>query len=141
MKHQISISKFQELLFAGKFYFSIKSKISGESVGYKVRKSNNNEVYHISILAGKNEKRDYVYVGTYTADKRYVDRKNKFATGTIARDLSRWIFDKLIISPEQYEKGVELYHIGLCARCGHTLKNKQHIQEGLGEHCKQLLKH
>lgn len=122
----------KDFVFAGKAHFTLRSAKTGTRFTYKVRKSDDDKLFFVSILNGPDNYTNYVYAGIIFADKPNILRwtkKSKVTKDSPAFKAATWFFQNMS------SKNVEFYHEGKCGRCGRKLTVPESIERGLGPVC------
>ena len=129
----------KDFLLAGKAIFTIANP-EKKRYTYKVVYSKNIEKYFAYVLTGKNNKKDYTYLGMVVGDnpKLVLTKKSKYNYESLLVK----VFDYSLTIINGYRKlkdGYFLEHEGYCGKCGRPLTTPESIKAGLGPVCRGKL--
>ena len=127
-------------MLSGRAKVTIVSTRTGARFTYKIvrkeldhaeRKSEKITLYFVSNLRGSNNETDYVFIGTIFSNGsfRRSDRDDPLKKSTKA---FMWCWSHLE-SPL-----IEVWHSGVCGRCGRELTDPESIARGLGPTCADI---
>ena len=98
-------------------------------------KEDKNRLLFVKTLVGGN---NWVYVGMYKDKKFYLTKASRFQKNS---DIVRGIcyIVKLVNRPDYHDDRMQLFHEGVCSRCGRPLTNPESIEIGIGPTCRGML--
>ena len=124
-------------MIAGNATVTLVSKKTGTRFTYKIRASDDGEVFFISLLNGPDNTADFKYLGRIARSIFWQGRKVP-KPGDITADAPsskafKWAWDAIIndVLPPQ----LEIWHEGRCGRCNRKLTVPSSIASGLGPEC------
>ena len=96
---------------------------------YRLSRSDDDKLTFVKVLSGPDNDNDYQYIGFIPEgeDKLVAGRKGH------PDALSFKALDWYLHHPDH--PAVELWHEGVCCKCGRTATNAQSIARGIGPHC------
>lgn len=131
----------ERFVFAGKAIFTIRNMDTGNRFTFRMMKVKDADVYFISVLTGSDNYSSYSYFGTIFDKKRFVYnvKKSKLDKDNpkhvMAAKTFQWFFDTLISTTKEFPKQVQIWHEGVCGKCGKKLTVPDSIIIGLGPVC------
>lgn len=127
-------------LLAGKSEVTIKSGVTGNKYTYFIKrrqslKDEEEYVYFINVHLNGNS--TYAGIMFFDSDKdRFIFKRGKngnFSENDIPIKALMYVINKLYNG--EYGIDVEIYHCGICGRCGKKLTTPESILTGLGPNC------
>jgi hypothetical protein len=126
-------------VLAGNCLFTIVNESTKNRFTFRVRTPEEQRepakmVHFVEVLAGPDNGRDYVFLGSLFNGTDYVhSNKSKFGRDCQSETVFVWLIERLLrgLLPES----VKLYHHGRCGRCGRILTVPDSIRLGLGPEC------
>jgi hypothetical protein len=143
--HKLPVEKVKDFFFAGNATVTLKNTKTGNRFTYKIstpkkQKDERNPVYFVNVMTGSDNVGDFDFVGTIFGKNSYVHS----AKSPIKEDAVSMVVIKAFINfliNDKVPNGVEVWHEGLCGKCGQKLTVPESIYTGLGPVCvKNLLK-
>lgn len=125
--------KRRDYVLAGKSTFTVTNPKTDGRFTYHVVESDPRPgqmpVWFVSVLNGPDNSNDYLYIGTIFADGFRLTRKSRATDSALSVVVfkffaSRWEDSRL-----------EVYHEGVCGKCGRKLTVPESIASGLGPVC------
>ena len=140
--HLIDQTKALDFILAGKAIFTIENKVSGSYLTYKVKKAKKQTgdkmMFFVETRDGSV---DFKFFGTIVLNLtnkqvyfKYSDRAAKFAKTEPAVVAFDHIFNQ-VFAQHQIRTKLNLWHKGMCCRCGKDLTTPESIQLGIGPEC------
>lgn len=81
---------------------------------------------------------DWVYVGMFKNKNFHLTKASKFAlTSPIVKGV--YFILKIMFKTGFSDDRMQLYHMGVCSRCGRPLTNPDSIELGIGPVCREML--
>jgi hypothetical protein len=127
-------------LFGGMAVLTLLNPQSGNRFTYRVlepdvQRNPLNPVFFVHVLTGRDNTRDYRYLGTIFSERLFRVGRGVSPAQPAVRAFAWW-FTRLSngtsIAP------VEAYHEGHCGRCGRRLTVPESVQSGFGPECTKL---
>jgi hypothetical protein len=127
-------AEIERFALAGNARLTLVSVKTGQRFSYRIRVSEGNTVYFVSVLTGSDNENDYTYLGV-------IDRSHQFrrtAKSRIGEDepshLAFEFFWRNKLHPQ-----LEVWHEGRCGRCARALTVPESIAAGIGPDCAQIM--
>ena len=143
-KHQLTnIDDVKKFILAGNATFTLESTRTGKWFTYKVTKKefkdDRGEVektfYFVSLLSGPDNDSDYRYLGTISP-KFYVNTTAKSKISKDAISFKALSFFVSYLRKGELHNEINIYHEGVCGKCGKKLTTPDSVATGLGPICK-----
>ncbi len=123
-------------VFGGSAIFTLKSGVTGRHYTYKVRKAKDrNGLYFASLLTGRDNEKDYTYMGILTRDGLLLTQASKYTENSIAVKALNFFMKHI----ESVPSNLGVFHEGRCCCCGRKLTTPESIKLGIGPECKKAL--
>ena len=124
-------------LIGGNATVTLVSTKSGTRFTYRVRASDDGEVFFVSLLSGPDNEGDYSYLGRIARGVFWAGRKIP-KPGDVGPDAPSskafaWVWRGLM--QDSLPDAVEVWHEGRCARCNRKLTVPSSIASGFGPEC------
>ena len=124
-------------LIGGNATVTLVSTKTGTRFTYKVRASDDGEVFFVSLLSGPDNEGDYSYLGRIARGIFWAGRKVP-KPGDVGPDAPSskafaWLWKALM--RDSLPDAVEVWHEGRCARCNRKLTVPSSISSGFGPEC------
>ena len=139
----------RNLLFQGKFIFTIQSKKTSKRFTYKIIQPKDNKkqtkVFFVSVQTGPSNLK-FGYFGHIWLDENTGKSEFNFAKvekAKVKRDAEQVKFFTYFLHElmaERLEGRVDIYHSGHCARCGKRLTTPESVKLGIGPECIKMQK-
>ncbi len=131
----------KQFIYAGKSYFTIRNKETGNRFTYKIVKDKKNPIHYVSFLWGSDNENNYQFFGTIFDQKTYYFSKNhtKIKPDATVAIAFKWFFE-VLNSNSEFPVNFEIWHEGKCCRCGRKLTVPESIAEGIGSECAKKVK-
>jgi hypothetical protein len=124
-------------LIGGNATVTLVSTKTGTRFTYKVRASDDGEVFFVSLLSGPDNENDYRYLGRIARGIFWQGRKTPKPGDVLASAPSSqafaWVWRGLM--QNALPDTVEVWHEGRCARCNRKLTVPSSIASGFGPEC------
>lgn len=121
--------------FGGRAKFTVESGASGQHYTYKITKAREADRYFVSLLVGRNNERDYIYLGLADRNKFLVLTANsRMKDDSKPVRVFRWAL-KCVKNAKALPAGYSIMHEGHCCRCGRILTDPESIRLGIGPEC------
>ena len=125
-------------LLGGNATVTLVSKASGTRFTFKVRASDDGDVFFVSLLGGPDNEADYRYLGRIDNQGRFWAGRRVPKPGDVGKDAPSskafdwaWGYLKNDVLPVK----LEIWHEGRCARCNRKLTVPSSIESGFGPEC------
>ena len=91
----------------------------------------------VSVLTGSNNDDDYTYFGQFWPNLNWNHgKKSRIGPNAPSAKVWDWFWRRIILNGEVPEElGLEVWHEGVCGRCGRTLTVPESIKTGFGPVC------
>lgn len=124
----------KNFIVAGHAIFTVSS--TTEHYTYKIE-SPDKKKYYIRILTGKDNTKDYTYLGMMCPKtlKCFPTRASKYKLESKAFEVLNWAM-KHIFHNREVPEGYKIQHEGKCGKCGRRLTDPVSIETGLGPVCR-----
>lgn len=123
-------------VLAGRAVFTVVGRRTGKRLTFKVVKSKKGEVWFVSVLTGPCNETDFTFLGTIFDGRRYAHGRRS-SIGEEA--LSGQVFGRMLwprlASGVPLPEWLEVWHEGVCGRCGRSLTVPESLATGLGPEC------
>ena len=124
-------------LIGGNATVTLVSTKSGTRFTYRVRASDDGEVFFVSLLSGPDNEGDYSYLGRIARGVFWAGRKIP-KPGDVGPDAPSskafaWVWRLLM--QNTLPDSVECWHEGRCARCNRKLTVPESLKSGFGPEC------
>lgn len=124
-----------KLTLAGNSTITLCSEKTGNHYTYKVKKAEDNNLWFVSLLTGRNNDSDYNYIGIYTKERGFTTTaKTRLSKGCTPIQAVDYFFKRINNIPNQ----LKVFHEGKCCRCGRTLTTPESIAAGIGPECAKM---
>lgn len=133
----IDKSKMERFLFAGKAIFTIRNNDTGNRFTYRVLRPKRitDDVYFVSVLTGSDNNSSYTFFGTIFDKTTFkISKKTKIGMDSMSIKAFMW-FWKTLLSNQPFPPQVQIWHEGLCGKCGKKLTVPESVDIGLGPVC------
>lgn len=130
--------KVEQFLFAGKAIFTIRNNKTMNRFTFRVVKPKRitDDVYFVSVLTGSDNYSHYSFFGTIKNNKRTFKLSAKAKIDLDSLSVKAWMwFWKRLLSDQDFPPEIEIWHEGICGKCGHRLTVPESISIGLGPTC------
>lgn len=127
----------RRFILAGHALFTIRNAQTGGRFTYRVKASEPNDkhpqqAWFVSVLNGSDNLRDYAYLGMISESGSYFrTAKSRFTDDATCHKAFAWFWARIDTLPEW----IEVWHHGMCGRCGRLLTVPESIARGLGPEC------
>jgi len=125
-------------LLGGNATVTLVSKASGTRFTFKVRASDEGDVFFVSLLGGPDNESDYRYLGRIDASGLFWAGRRQPKPGDVGKDAPSskafdwaWGYLRNDVLPVK----LEIWHEGRCARCNRKLTVPSSIESGFGPEC------
>ena len=134
MKKMVNDETIKQFVLAGKSTFTIKNAETGNRFTYYVQANHNRVVWFVKGLAGPN----YKYFGTIFHNGFRWTVKSRIPADTTIVKTFCWFWRQLHLEKPLPTK-IEVYHEGICGRCGRRLTVPESINAGYGPVCIRII--
>ncbi len=124
----------RQFIQAGNARVTMKSRKTGHHYTFRVRQSNDKEVWFVGILMDGDNESGYIPLGLINRQNRFVLlRRTAFKETTPSFVAFRWAWSHIMSG--RIPDSVEVWHEGACGRCGRALTHPESIESGFGPEC------
>ena len=121
-------------MFGGNAVFTLRSEKTGTRFTYKIRQKDETSPFFVSVLSGRNNERDYYYLGFIPrADRGTLIAGSKGLPGAKSFKALSWTLSQL--SGARIPEKLSIFHEGRCCACGRKLTTPESILSGIGPEC------
>jgi len=133
----VKIQDIKNFLFAGRATITLKSGKSGTHFTFRVNSKKNDpkSPFFVSVLSGSDNYSNYTYIGIITNDKKTFKHTQNSKVSTDAPSFIAFNYFFKLLSQNQVNPAMEIYHSGKCGRCGRKLTTPDSIERGIGPFC------
>jgi hypothetical protein len=128
----------KDYVLAGNATITLRSAKTGIRYTFNIRKPREREVMRISLLIGPDR---YAEIGSMTPEGGNLQLPGRFKgqDGYTAPALTafRWFWERVMAAQDL--PNLEVWHEGVCGRCGRQLTVPESIQRGIGPECIQRM--
>ena len=141
-----NVGAIRKFLLAGRARFTVRSEKTGTRFTYRVKAAPKPEdpmkdqAYFVSVLTGPENETDYEFIGTVFRSVgggivyRH-SRKSRIGTDAPSARGFYWLSTLLTRDDSTVLPSAEVWHEGICGRCGRTLTVPESIESGFGPEC------
>ena len=130
----------RSFMLGGNATVTIVSLGTGTRFTYKVRASDDGEVYFVALLSGPDNETDYSYLGRITRGVFWAGRKTPKPSdvhpGATSSQAFAWVWK--LLAKDQLHANLEIWHEGRCGRCNRKLTVPASIASGFGPECVKM---
>ena len=137
MRGQLAPGKRQAYVMAGNATVTIVNPKTGGRFTYRIRKADSDKpLSFVSLLSGPDNESSYRYIGIIVPDQKCPPSLafRMTAKSTVRADAPSAIAFTWFSQNWESEK-VEVWHEGICGRCGRKLTVPESIESGIGPVC------
>ncbi|MFQ5339906.1 MAG: DUF6011 domain-containing protein [Anaerolineae bacterium] len=141
MSGQLAPEYRKNYILGGNATVTLVSKRTDDHFTYRVRRAKTREGQNeadvplfVSVLTGPDNQRDYQFIGTIFPDGTY-RYSYKSQLSTDAPSVKAWDWTWHNLNTDR----VEVWHSGMCSRCGRELTDPESIARGLGPTCAERM--
>lgn len=124
----------KQFVLAGKSTFTIRNIKTGNRFTYYVQANHDRVVWFVKGLVGPN----YKYFGTIFSNGFRQTKKSRITSNTTIVKAFNWFWKQLHLG-KSLPAELEVYHEGMCGRCGRRLTVPESIDAGYGPICIKLI--
>lgn len=138
-----SVENIKNFIVGGKAIFTLESKVSGNWFTYRITKAKSETpLFFVSVLTGVNNESAYTYMGTIFENDGKLNFRltQKSKIGKDALSFKAFDFFFNLLMKNRVHSDLNVYHLGVCARCGKTLTVPESLENGYGPECIKLSK-
>lgn len=132
-------------ILAGNSILTFRNSKTNNHLTFKVKKHKDKKLWFVSYLAGSDNTNDFRYLGIIDKDfktkKFHFHLTKKSACGKDAtvykgfKVIYNWLSENA-----GFPEDLEVYHEGVCGRCGRRLTVPESIESGFGPVCSTKIK-
>lgn len=121
-----------QYILGGRASFNLVNVRSQEKVTYYVYLSKCKNYYAVDTVGKDGAK---VYIGLVRHKRLFLKTRDEAMAHEYHKAIKgfRWLLEKLRAG--QSLEGMEVYHLGLCGKCGRELRDFKSIERGFGPSC------
>jgi hypothetical protein len=127
-----------EFLMAGCAIFTIENTATGNRCTFKVVQPTFNMPHFVKVMTGTDNTDDYEFLGTIFDSKKFVHgKKSRIKRTAQSAQVFAWAWPLILTGTLPVQ--VEVYHEGMCGRCGKVLTTPESCKSGFGPTCRKLM--
>lgn len=130
----------RSFMLGGNATVTLVSLRTGTRFTYRVRASDDGEVYFVSVLGGPDNEADYRYLGRIARGVFWAGRKipRPGDAGPDAPSSKGFAFAWKALLQDVLPASLEIWHEGRCGRCNRKLTVPASIASGFGPECVKM---
>jgi hypothetical protein len=122
--------------FAGKARLTFESRATFARFTYRIKKSDDGQVWFVSVLNGSDNETSYTYLGFVKNEVYTHGRKSKISEDAPSAKAFKYVMGN-ILDRNRVPEQVRVWHEGSCGRCGRALTVPESIRDGIGPECRK----
>lgn len=123
----------RQYIRAGKATVTMKSSKTGQRFTFRVRAARDGAVHFVDVLNGSDNESSYAYLGILRRDMYQHGRKSRVGDTAASVVAFKWAWAQL--AKGRLPTALEIWHAGVCGRCGRKLTVPESVAAGLGPEC------
>lgn len=144
MEHRLTQKDAIDFIFGGAALFTVRDTEKGTRYTYKIAKSKSNKEdkppLFVRVLSGSDNTKNYTFLGTIFGESKYQhSKKSKAREDAPSVRAIKWLLNRLV--NQTLPDKIEIWHEGVCCRCGRSLTVPESIESGYGPECVKHRKH
>jgi len=138
-----NVEDIKKFIIGGKAFFTLESKVTGKWFTYKVKlmkKDDNTSPFFVSVLTGNDNEKSYAYMGTIFQNDKLsfrLTKKSNMSTDALSYKAFEIFFNLLQLN--KVHPDMNVYHQGVCGRCGRKITVPESLVNGFGPECVNLV--
>lgn len=129
-----TLDNIRSYMFAGNARMTLVSRATGGRFTYRVRRSDADKPWFVSVLTGRDNEADYQFLGTIFEGGDYRHgRRSRIGRDAPSARAFDWFYRAL--RADTFPPQLEVWHEGRCGRCGRLLTVPESIASGFGPEC------
>lgn len=121
-------------ILAGNSILTFKNNETGNYYTFKVKKCQGKNLWFVSYLGGPDNDNDFRYLGIIIKGGFRLTGKSKCTKKSKVYIVFNWIF-KTLKYGNGFPDNLDVWHEGICGRCGRRLTVPESIENGFGPVC------
>lgn len=121
-------------MLAGNSILTFKNTETNVHYTFKVNKCKGKNLWFVAYLGGPDNDNDFRYLGIIEKGKFRLTKKSSCTKDSKVYKVFNWIFKTLKYGNGFPEK-LEVWHEGICGKCGRKLTVPESIENGFGPVC------
>jgi hypothetical protein len=119
---------------AGRATITLRSQKTDVRRTYKIERSDDGKVRFVKLLTNPDNVNGYSYMGFINARGQYVHgTKSRIPENDTSAIAFRWTWERL--QQAKLHPQLEVWHEGICGRCGRKLTVPSSVSSGFGPEC------
>jgi len=123
-----------DFVTAGNAIFTVTTPKTGARFTYRVKKSDDGNVYFVSLLTGPDNINDYRFIGTVFPGSGF-KHSAKSTVGADAASVKVFAWFDSSLRAGTLPAATKVHHAGRCGRCARVLTVPESIESGIGPDC------
>lgn len=128
--HRLNRLDALKFMFAGNSIFTFLNNRSNNRFTYKVKKSKNSDIFFVYVLTSSDV---YTYIGFHKDNDFVYSKKSAIKSDAQSIKVYEYVIRNLI--NDTLFDFIEIWHEGLCGKCGRRLTVPTSIKIGIGPEC------
>jgi len=133
MEHRVNNQNGLQFILAGDSYMTFRNNKTGNRYTYHVKKSKEHDMHFVSVMYGKDNNSQYLYVGIIASNLFRLTKGSKMDESDVRFKVFAYVFKRLLRG--SLPLNIEIWHEGKCGRCGRKLTVPESIETGIGPEC------
>lgn len=138
IRKSITPAQFRNFIFAGSSIFTLENSETGNYITFRIKQVKKNgqlvpNQFTIQCKSLNDGDHGYKFLGFLNLDRKYFKRWGNTNPDYIGYKTLYWLLSNLE-NLERFTK-LEIYHEGVCCKCGRTLTVPESIDNGIGPEC------
>jgi hypothetical protein len=141
-RNKLTLANAKNFIFGGKATITLKNNATEERRTYKItqpkkEKDNDKAVYWVSVMTGSDNEKSYSFIGSVFGKDTY---RHSAKSKLNPQNTSVRGFEYLLnaIKTDKIAPTMEIWHEGVCCRCGRKLTVPESIETGIGPECSKI---
>ena len=142
-KGKLDFDGVKKHILAGNSILTFRNSKTGKHLTYKVKKHKEENLWFVFYLSGPDNDNNYSYLGVISKNfhtKKFefrLTKKSRASKDSVVFKGFNFIFQKLR-NDISFPNELEVWHEGVCGRCGRKLTHPESIDTGFGPHCVKI---
>lgn len=134
-KENLDFEGVKQHILAGNSVLTFKNIKTNIHFTFKVKKCKGKNIWFVFYLGGPDNENDFRYLGSILKGKFRLTKNSRCTKESKAYKAFNWIFN-ILKTKNGFPESIEVWHEGICGRCGRKLTVPESIEDGFGPVCK-----
>lgn len=132
-------------ILAGNSVLTFHNIKTNNHLTYKIKKDKKKDIWYVYYLSGPHNESNYSYLGLIGKNNIknqfnfILTKASKASKKSIVYKSFNWIYDRLNKN-KKFPDFLEVWHEGICGKCGRKLTHPESIETGFGPTCIKKIK-